>query len=54
LSTFRLGDANVLNGRPLRNPWARSAALALNLPKLTEKPSKQAAISPLVRASSVT
>ena len=54
MSMGRRPDANEASGRPVRSWCARSAAPALNVPKPTEWPSKQATMFPSERASSVT
>src|ERR1700733_14396021 len=53
LSIFRLADEIELSGSPMRSSFARSAAAALNVPKPTEWPSKQAMMSPFASASSL-
>src|SRR5215216_4282165 len=53
-SVVRPPDANEASGRPMRRSCARSAAAALNAPKPTEEPSKQAMIFPPACTSSLT
>jgi hypothetical protein len=53
LSIFRVTDVIELSGKPTCSSFARSAAAALNVPKATEWPSKQAMISPFACASSL-